>query len=222
MATWKELEAQLEPKLRNWAKEMDDVDAQESAAEARFEAELTADGQAVAAAIDADLAAMHADAQARRNKIIQDMNALSAKINAAGDKLDADTAKAVGQAKADLQAQQAKMRADRERVNAQLKLTYELEVKHIKTQLAQLRARVKAIDEKNRARINAELDALDKEAVLVEQHIQQLHANDVALWNKNKGQVERAIADLAEGREKAMKELEAARAKAKGEFSKVS
>ena len=64
MSTWKELEAQIEPKLRAWAKEMDEVDAAEAAAEAQFKADFVADGKAIAAEIDADIAAMDAEIDA--------------------------------------------------------------------------------------------------------------------------------------------------------------
>ena len=49
-------------------------------------------------------------------------------------------------------------------------------------------------------------------------HIQQMHDEDVARWNENKASVERAIADLKEGREKASADLKEAREKAWAEF----
>ena len=105
--------------------------------------------------------------------------------------------------------------ATREKVNAQLKATYEAQVKHIKTQIAEMQAWAKTTDEKIRAKINADLEALRQQAADVEQHIQKLHAEHVATWNEDKAKVERAMADLKAGRDKANADLKAGREKAK-------
>lgn len=219
MTTWTEMEKQIEPQLRAFAQAMDEMDAQEAAAEAELDAKIKAAKSDMRADLQARAAKKDADFQARRTKLQQDMNALNDKINAAAARLDADTDKAVGKAKADLEAQQAKMRADREKLNAQLKASYEAEVKHIKNQIAQMQVLAQTTDAKNRAKVNAQLDALLKQVADVEQQIENLHAEHVATWNENKAKVERAMADLKQGREKAMADLEAGHEKAKAEFN---
>ncbi len=218
MATWTEMEKQIEPQLRAFAQSLDEMDAQEAAAEAEFNAKINAAAAEMAADIQAESDKMRADYEARRAKVQRDMNALNDQINAAADRLDAETAKAVGQAKADLEAQRAKMRADREKLNAQLKASYEAQVKFIKNQIEQMRTRAQTTAEKNRAKINAQLDATRKQLAEVEQQIKNLHAEHVATWNENKAKVERAMADLKEGREKAVADLKEGHEKAKSEF----
>lgn len=218
MTTWTELEKEIEPQLRAIAQAMDEMDAQEAAAEAEFNAKINAAAAEMATDIQARSDKMLADFEARRTQLQQDMNALNDEINAAAARLDAETAKAVGQAKADLEAQQAKMRADREKLNAQLKASYEAEVKHIKNQLAQMQVWAQTTDAKHRAKVNAQLDALRQQAAEVEQQIKTLHAERVAMWNENKAKVERALAALKQGRENAMADLEEGCEKAKAEF----
>ncbi len=218
MATWTEMESQIEPELRAWAQALDELDKEEAAAEAELDATIKAAQADEQAKLQAQSAKVHSNFEARRAKIQKDMNALSDKINAAADRLDADTDKAVGKAKSDLEAQQAKMCADREKLNAHLKASYESQVEHIETQLGQMKTWAQTTDEKTRAKVHAELDALRKQVASVKQHIQSLHAEHIATWNENKAKVERALADLKAGREKALAELEAGREKAKAEF----
>ena len=75
-------------------------------------------------------------------------------------------------------------------------------------------------DAKNRAKVNAQLDALRMQLAEVEQQIKNLHAEHVASWKANKAKLERAMADLRQGREKARADLEEGRQKAKTEFNK--
>ena len=163
---------------------------------------------------------MHADFEARRTKHQQDMHALNDKINTAAARLDAETDKAVGKAKADLEAQRAKMRADLETLNAQLKASYEAQVKYIKNQIAQMQVWAQTTDAKYSAKIDAELDALYKQAVEVDHQVANLIAESAASLNEKSAKVERAMADLKSGRDKALADLEEGREKAKAELKK--
>lgn len=165
---------------------------------------------------------MQAGFEARRIKLQQDMTALNDQINAAAARLDAETDKAIGKAKADLEAQRTQMRTDREKLNAQLKANYAAEVKHIKNQIEQMRIWAQTTDAKYSAKIDAELDALYKQAVEVDHQVANLHAEHVAAWNEYQPKVERAMGDLKEGREKAMADLEAASKKAEAEFKRTA
>ena len=131
-------------------------------------------------------------------------------------------AKADNKVKTDLQAQRARLDATRARVNAQLKATYEAQVKHIKSQIAEMQAWVKTADGKIRAKIMADLEAMPQKVTDVEQQIQKLHAERVATWNVDKGKVERAIAALRAGREKASADIKEGSEKAKAEFKKAA
>jgi hypothetical protein len=110
------------------------------------------------------------------------------------------------------------MRADREKVNAQLKATYESQVKHIKEQIARIQTSAQAMEAKVRTKVDTEVEAMRKQATELEQRIQALHAEDVATWNENKAKVERAIANLKSGHEKALADLKEGREKAAAEF----
>jgi DNA anti-recombination protein RmuC len=163
---------------------------------------------------------MQADFEARLAKVQREMIAVDEQINTALDYLDAELPKVAGQAKADLEVQRAKMRADREKLNAQLKASYETEVKHIKNEIARMQTWAKTTAEQNRAKINAQLDILYKQAGEVEEQIENLHVEHVQTWNENKAKVERALAALRQGREKAMADLQEGYKKAKQEFKK--
>ena len=58
------------------------------------------------------------------------------------------------------------------------------------TQIAEVQAWVKTTDEKIRAKVSADLEALRNRVAEVEQHIQKLHAEHVATWNEDKAKVE--------------------------------
>ena len=88
----------------------------------------------------------------------------------------------------------------------------------LRAQIAEMQTWAKTTDEKIRAKINADLEAVRNRVAEVEQHLRQLHAEHVATWNTDKAKVERAIADLKEGRDKASAELAEGRAKAKAEL----
>ena len=145
---------------------------------------------------------------------------LDGQINAAFNYVDAEMPKVVGQAKVDLEAQQAKMRADREKLNAQLKASYEAQVKHIKNGIARMQIWAQTTDAKNRAKVNAELNALRQQVADVELQIQSLIAVGAASLNEKSAKVERAMADLKKGRERAIADLDEGYEKAKAEFNK--
>ncbi|HEX9076704.1 MAG TPA: DUF1269 domain-containing protein [Anaerolineae bacterium] len=220
MKTWSEMEQQVETKLRAWAQALDKMEAEEDALDAELDARMKASEAKMKSNLKALTAEMHADMDADIAQLQKDMNALSDWINATAARLDAENEKATGKAKADLEARQAKMRDDRAKVNAQLKASYQAEVKHIQNQIAQMRLWAQTTDTKNRAKLSAQLDALHQKADNVEAQVQKLHAEQVATWNENKAKVERALADLKQGRDQAMAELTEASEKAKAEFEK--
>ncbi len=220
MTTWSEMEQQIEPKLRAWAQALDEMDKEEDALDAELDARMKASEAKMKANLKSLTDGMHAGLDAEIAQLQKDMNALSDSINAAAARLDAENEKATGKAKAEIQARQAKMRDDRAKVNGQLKASYQAEVKHIQNQIAHMQLWVESTDAKNRAKLTAQLDALHQKADTVGQQIQELHAEQVATWNEDKAKVERALADLKQGRDQALADLKQAREKAKAEFSK--
>jgi hypothetical protein len=218
MKTWTELEAELEPKLRKWAQDLDQMEAEEAAAQAAYDANIKAAVGDAKAKLQAEAAKMNADFETRRTKLEQDLAEADRKLDVAADNLAARVANAEGKAKADLEAQSARLTATREMVNAQIKANYEAQVKHIKGQIAEMQAWAKTTDEKIRTKVTLDLDAARKRVAEVEQHIQDLHAEDVAGWNEAKAKVERALAELKAGRDKANADLKEARERAKSEF----
>ena len=221
MKTWIEMEAEIEPELRKAAQALDQMEAEEAAMKAEFDAKIKAATLDVKAKLQAEQARMHADLETRRTRLHHDLDEMDRKLGAEVDRLDANLVKAESTIKADLEVQRARMTTIREKVNAQLKAIYEAQIKHMKSQIAEMQDWAQTTGEKVRAKINADLETLHQKAVDIEQHIQKLHAEGVARWNENKARIERAIADLRVGYDKAKADLKEGREKARAEFEKT-
>jgi hypothetical protein len=196
MATWTELEAQDEAELRKWAKALDQLNAEETAAEAEAKAN-----------IKASIAERRAKYEATRTALDDQITAQIQKWSADLDKLDAQIDAAHDKAKADLEARRSALRAHYTEGQSKLQASLTTQLNHFKTGIDELEARVAATNADARAKIAAQVAVLRKQVDATRQELEQLKETRRESWNERKARVDRALEDLKEGRKKAAAEF---------------